>query len=294
MKPAAPFAGQILRQEVYVLDETDESDRPYSVSERNYTIKILQPQGPNQFSAFFAHPRETIDFHYERTLYKVVGNTLADQNAPPANAITAADPRVTHAITLSVDPFGNVLQSVAVGYGRRYLDPALSAADQSRQNIVLSTYAENVYTNAVFLDDSYRTPLPAQVATYELIQFQPESNQVGLTNLFRFDELQSKVKNASDGAHEIPFENLMSIWPECRPALSATPRANEDVLSPRRYGWSNRRSQGFAFSWQIRTFGAARIELQNGFYAWLGFAGLPAQWSSPPANSGNHSWEHRF
>ena len=75
--------GSILRQEVYALDGTDAADRPYSVSERNYTIEVLQPQGPNQYAVFFAHPRETIDFHYERKLFKVAGNTLADPSAPP-------------------------------------------------------------------------------------------------------------------------------------------------------------------------------------------------------------------
>lgn len=201
--------GSILRQEVYALDGTDESDRPYSASERNYTIEVLQPQGPNQYAVFLAHPRETIDYHYERKVYKVVDNTLADQNAPPANAKSAADPRVTHAITLAIDPFGNVLQSVATGYGRRYLDPALTSADQSKQSTLLSTYTENLYTNAILADDAYRTPLPAQSSTYELIQFQPDAPaQAGITNLFGFDEVQTKVKQASDGAHDILYENL--------------------------------------------------------------------------------------
>ena len=78
--------------------------------------------------------------------------------------MNAADPRVTHAITLAVDPFGNVLQSVAVGYGRRYLDPALTTTDQTKQaSVSLRTYTENSYTNAVVADDSYRAPLPAEV-----------------------------------------------------------------------------------------------------------------------------------
>ena len=63
--------GSILRQEIYALDGTDESDRPYSVSERNYTIEVLQPQGPNQYGVFLAHARETIDFHYERKLFNI-------------------------------------------------------------------------------------------------------------------------------------------------------------------------------------------------------------------------------
>ena len=111
--------GSILRQEIYALDGTDASDRPYLASERNYTIEVFHPQGPNQFGVFLAHPRESIEYHYERKLYKVVGNTLADQNAPPPNALNACDPRVTHSVTQAIDPFGNVLQSVAIAYGRQ-------------------------------------------------------------------------------------------------------------------------------------------------------------------------------
>jgi len=200
--------GSILRQEIYALDGTSESDRPYTVSERNYTIEVLQPQGPNQFGVFFSHPRETIDFDYERKLYKVLGNRLVDPENPPLNATNAADPRVAHTVTLAVDAFGNVLQSVSISYGRRYLDAALTAADQSTQSALLSTYSENSFTNAILLDDSYRTPFPASASSYELLQFQPAANQPGLTNFFRFDELQTKVAGASDGAHDIKYENF--------------------------------------------------------------------------------------
>jgi RHS repeat-associated protein len=197
--------GSILRQEVYALDGTAESDRPYTASERNYTIEVLQPQGPNPYGVFVAHPRETIDYQYERKLYKVVGNALVDP--PPLNATNAADPRVKHAVTLALDPFGNVLQSVAIGYGRRYLDPALTAADQSKQSAILATYTENIYTNPVLSDDAYRIPSRAQSSTYELIQFQPASAQAGITNLFGFDETLTKVTQARDGKHDEPYEN---------------------------------------------------------------------------------------
>ena len=30
---------------------------PYMASERNYTIEVLQPQGPNQYGVFFSHTR---------------------------------------------------------------------------------------------------------------------------------------------------------------------------------------------------------------------------------------------
>jgi RHS repeat-associated protein len=203
--------GSVLRQEIYALDGTDKSDRPFTVSERNYTVEVFQPQGPNRFGVFFTHARETIDFHYERKLFTVAGNTLADPNAPPPNARSAADPRVKHEFTLAADAFGNALQSVAVGYGRRYLDPSLTPADQARQTTSLSTYIENIYTNPVLGDDAYRAPMPAQTSTYELLQVQPASAAADITNLFRFDELQSKVQAASDGAHDIAYENLNPI-----------------------------------------------------------------------------------
>ncbi|HEV2234299.1 MAG TPA: SpvB/TcaC N-terminal domain-containing protein, partial [Terriglobia bacterium] len=200
--------GSILRQEIYAEDDSEAADRPYTASERNYTLELLQPQGPNRYAVFFAHPRESVEFHYERKLYKVSGNTLADSKNPPAGARTAADPRVTHSLTLATDAFGNVLQNAAVGYGRRYLDPALDAGDQAKQSATLVSYKESSYTNPVLADDAYRAPAAAQSSAYELIQAQPASALPGLTNLFRFEELQSIVKAASDGAHDIPFENL--------------------------------------------------------------------------------------
>jgi RHS repeat-associated protein len=200
--------GSILRQEVYALDGSAESDRPYSASERNYTFEAFQPQGPNKYGVFFVHPRETVDFHYERKLFKVVGSFLADQNNPPAGAASVSDPRVTHAVTLSVDPFGNVLQSVAIGYGRRYADPALTLNDQTKQSTSLATYTANSYTNPILLDDIYRTPLPAESSTYELIQLQLKADPAAPTTLFLFDKLQTQVGQASDAGHEISYEDI--------------------------------------------------------------------------------------
>ncbi len=61
--------GSLLRQEIYALDGTDAEQRPYSVSEHNYTIELLQPQGSNLYAVFSTHAREAIDFHYERALF---------------------------------------------------------------------------------------------------------------------------------------------------------------------------------------------------------------------------------
>lgn len=137
---ARALKGSILRQEVYSDDGTPKATLPYSVSERSYRLTALQPFGPNRHAVFFSHPSESIDYHYERN---------------------PADPRISHALTLEVDDYGNVLRSVAIGYPRR--SPAFEEQSQP-----LATLTENLYTNAVLEAQAYRTPLPFDVKTYEL------------------------------------------------------------------------------------------------------------------------------
>ena len=137
---ARALKGSILRQEVYSDDGTPKAALPYSVSERSYRLTTVQPQGPNRHAVFFSHPCETIDYHYERN---------------------PADPRISHALTLEVDAYGNVLRSAAIGYQRR--TPAFD-----EQGKTLATLTESQFTNAILADDAYRTPLPAEVKTFEL------------------------------------------------------------------------------------------------------------------------------
>ena len=99
--------GSMLRQEVYALDGTDKEKHPYTVTEQNFTIRRVQPEAGTGTRVFFTHAREAINYHYERI--------------PPT-------PALSHALTLEVDAFGNVLKSAAVGYGRRQPDPDLAAA----------------------------------------------------------------------------------------------------------------------------------------------------------------------
>lgn len=187
---ARALCGSTLRQEVYSLDNSQAADRPYLVTERNYTLECLQPRSPNPFGVFYVHARESIDAHYERTLFTVGGNSLPD-------------PRIGHAFTLSVDPLGNVLQSASVAYGRRYPDPNLVPQDSAKQTATLSTCAQRTYTNTVQGDDVYRVSVVAQHFDYELLQVEPAS-----ATGFGFDEIASKILAASDGAHDIAFENL--------------------------------------------------------------------------------------
>jgi RHS repeat-associated protein len=143
--------GSMLRQEVYALDGTDKETHPYMVTEQNFTVELVQAKATNRHSVFFTHPRETLTYHYERD---------------------PAEPRIGHTLTLEVDRYGNVLRSLAIGYGRES-SPLPTQWDRDRQTTTLITYTENAFTNAVDDPDAHRTPLPSETRTYELTGFRP-------------------------------------------------------------------------------------------------------------------------
>jgi RHS repeat-associated protein len=192
--------GSMLRQEIYALDGKEAASRPYSVTESNFTIRTLQRRRTNRHAVFFTHSRELVVFDYERKLYDIDGRRRAD-------------PRVSHNANLKVDDYGHILRSVAIGYGRRFPDPSplLSEEDRGKQAHVLLTLTESDYTNAVEETDAYRAPLLAEQRLFELVKVAPNSRFPGVTNLFRFHELQAQAARAGDGSHELPFEDWRAI-----------------------------------------------------------------------------------
>jgi hypothetical protein len=82
-------ASHMPRQEVYALDGTAEAKHPYTVTEQNFTIRRLQPQGENRHAVFFPHAREAISYHYWEALRELVTALVPlDQHEPPlANTI---------------------------------------------------------------------------------------------------------------------------------------------------------------------------------------------------------------
>jgi len=172
--------GRALRIETYAEDGSAAAANPYSVVETNFTIQCLQPMGVNLHGVFFVHPRESVSFYYERA---------------------AADPRVSHEVTLEADTYGNVTRGVFIGYPRRtgYAppEPALSAAAQSMlaydQTRLHIRATDQQYTNAIDdvtkWPDSYRTPLPAATIVAEITGVTPSVKGNGITSLFSFQEL---------------------------------------------------------------------------------------------------------
>ncbi|MDT4292022.1 SpvB/TcaC N-terminal domain-containing protein [Methylomonas sp. MO1] len=156
--------GAMLRQEVYALDGTEKQIHPYTITEQNFTIECLQHRRSNRHGVFFTHPREALSYHYERN---------------------PKDPRISHSLTLEVDKFGNVLKSVAIGYGRKSSD-LTETFDKERQTTTLVTYTENRVTQNIDEPDSYRTSLPCEVRTYELTGYKPKDENNGRFTLTDF------------------------------------------------------------------------------------------------------------
>jgi RHS repeat-associated protein len=188
--------GSMLRQEIYALDGSAQQAHPYVVTEQNFTVEVVQPQAENEHAVVFTHPREVITYHYERE---------------------PADPRVTHALTLEVDEFGNVLKAVKVAYGRRQnvtvIDGSgdvqvipnpglaqLSVEDQAKQTATLITYNESEFTNPIDEDDDYRARLISDARTYELTGLVLPSNQPRFT----FDEILTAANDADSIDYEQP------------------------------------------------------------------------------------------
>ena len=175
--------GSMLREEVYALDGTPKAQFPYSVTEQNHTVEVVQPKADNLYAVFFTHPREVLTYHYERN---------------------PADPRISHALTLEVDAFANVLKSLAIAYGRRHAssNPVLTDGDKAKQAQLLITYVENDFTNPVLTDDAHLGPLPADTRTYELTGFRPDNSAAR----FSFDEWTRDGFALLSNAPEIQYE----------------------------------------------------------------------------------------
>jgi RHS repeat-associated protein len=153
--------GQILRQEIYAEDGTDAADHPYSVSQRNYQVRRIQPIDGDAHGVFFSHPLNALSLHYER-----------GYRDPSTLAWTNDDPRISHELVLKVDLYGSVVRSAAVGYPRRAERRTSEEAGSNRslaeQSRLWVTLTERSFADRPNATDWYRIGVPAEVKTNEL------------------------------------------------------------------------------------------------------------------------------
>lgn len=162
--------GSLLRQEVYALDGGPAQDRPFLITEQNFTIAVLQRRQGNRHAVFLSHPREKLTQHHDRTRVPVVAGHIVPPDIAPTAAVWRDDPRVEHSLTLRTDDYGNVLQAAQVCYPRRFIDDRLPGEqDRAEQARLLMTATVSTFTNAVDTLTDHRSPLPSRTERFEVI-----------------------------------------------------------------------------------------------------------------------------
>ncbi len=176
-----------LRVEVYALDDSDKKLHPYTVTETNANIQLLQPKGENPHAVFIVKESETITYHYERN---------------------PADPRIAHTFNLEIDELGNILKNASVVYPRVQIPddlPPRVKMEQGKRHII---YTENTYTNDIATEQDFRHRELCEARTYELTGVKPD-----LGRYFSLQELQQEAPDAE----ELPYqEKVTDLVPQKR------------------------------------------------------------------------------
>lgn len=200
--------GMMLRQEIYELDvdalDKGEEKRVklFSTTYHNCHIQRLQPRAENRHAVFLVTESEVITYHYELDI---------SDNAPRP---LQADPRIAHILNLRTDQYGNVLESVAVGYRRRgrHVEtgvaplpdgtPALIGKVQQEQHLAYTENRFAEYKASSPDPDNYRLPLPCEVMTYELTGITPRDG------LFYYSIAQLRDAKIKDSVSDILYHQL--------------------------------------------------------------------------------------
>lgn len=170
--------GVPLRSEIYSFDGTDAEKHPYSVTENNCEVRLVQARGHQRNAVFFVAGSESATLRYDRN---------------------PVEPLVIHQLNLEVDDLGNVLQSCSVAYGRKSADPSLPPEVSLDQGHTHVSYDVTRYTDVIdasYPSTCYRLGVPYETKRYELTGVLPASG------LFRLDELKSRIMQTVD----IPYE----------------------------------------------------------------------------------------
>ncbi|NEO34972.1 MAG: sugar-binding protein [Moorea sp. SIOASIH] len=166
--------GQVLRQEVYALDGDQNPDlapHPYTVTENNYRVRIIQPRSHHKYPVCLVSPRESLSYDYERN---------------------PVDPRISHAFTLEVDAYGYPTKTCQIFYPRR--STAGSALSEQVTLRAIASTTQFIHT----VDDFYLLGIPAEEKALEI-----GGLTVGASSYFSFEQVLAQVNQAL--ANEIPF-----------------------------------------------------------------------------------------
>jgi RHS repeat-associated protein len=120
---------------------------PYTVTDKNYVVEMLQPKGNNKYPVFSIRDSESLNYTYERN---------------------PDDPRIAHNLIIRSDEFGNILESAAVVYPRKKANIGLPPETQQEQVKLVITLQKQNYTNDIIAENSWQLRLPSEKMTWEL------------------------------------------------------------------------------------------------------------------------------
>jgi len=176
--------GLPLRQEVYSFDGSAQEQHPYSVVENNYDIKLIQPRAKQRHAVCFTYGCETVTHYFERN---------------------PADPRIAHSFNLEIDPYGHVLKSASVVYGRKTTNPALPKEVTAHQQKLSITYDEIDYTadiDQLKPAPVYRLRVPFATRSYEITSITPTAS------LFTLTDIKGKIANTLAIPYEVVADDV--------------------------------------------------------------------------------------
>lgn len=157
--------GQVMRDEVYGQNGSINDDVPYTVSESNFEVRLLQPASGRNAASFLVFSRETISYEYDRC---------------------PNDPRTRQEYTLVVDAFGYTTQSCQVLYPRREAEGRVVYPEQTELQCMASVSEVINITNPFRL-----LGVPAQSKRFEIRNLNLHGAMY-----FSYDEIKRQVQEA--------------------------------------------------------------------------------------------------
>ncbi|MBK8239002.1 MAG: hypothetical protein IPK74_26045 [Deltaproteobacteria bacterium] len=172
---ARALRGRLLHEEIYAQDGSDREGLPYTVTEANHAVRVVQARGERKHAVVFVHERERLSYHYERDV---------------------DDPRIGHALVLDVDAYGDVLRAADVGYPRRGVVGTLP--EQLRRAVVIRESSFAAF-DVAGEPDAYRASVPVESRSYELLGADDDGAPVQLATLRSVvDAAQRDAPEAAD------------------------------------------------------------------------------------------------
>jgi RHS repeat-associated protein len=183
------LAGRTIRREVYAASADDvPAPHPFEVVQASFRLRILQPAHGGAKAAFSAVPLEDATWAYEQT---------------------PGDPRVSHQILVTTDPYDAPVRSATIGYARR----AGHAPDVAAQGRCWLRVEDRAVVN-IDEPQRYELGIPSEGKSCELVGIRP-----GATGLFTREQLDGApvaAVLAAPGPHDVDLPDDPSAGPAAR------------------------------------------------------------------------------